>query len=310
MKHEDKICILGSKGFVGRNLCKKLKEDGYINVSAYSRPYINLLNRMDVVSIMSYRFDYVFVCSAIVGGIQANINNPYKFLYENLVIQNNVIDLCIKTNVKKVLFLGSSCIYPKDYQQPLKEEYLLKAPVEETNEGYALAKIAGLKLCEYANREFDTGFISLMPCNLYGNDQDYDPIKSHVLGALTSRIINAKRNNDKEVVVWGSGKAKREFLHINDLVDGMLWSMDNLDKTDTYINIGTGNDISIKELALMIKECSGYNGELKFDLNRPDGMMKRCLDVTKINNLGWKHNINLPEGLSKVIKYYERNTPS
>lgn len=300
------ICVLGSNGFVGKNLLSKLKADNYTKVFAFSRKEVDLLNQYDTLGTLSYGFDYVFICSAHVGGIKASIENPYKFLFNNLVIQNNVIDACIKTKVKKVLFLGSSCIYPKDYIQPLKEEYLLQAPLEETNEGYSLAKITGLKLCEYANKEFDTNFISLMPANLYGGNQDYDYTKAHVLGSLLRKTIEAKNNNEKNVVVWGTGNPRREFLHIDDLVDGMIWSMINLDRTDTHINIGTGEDISIKDLAFLIKQYSGYDGEITFDLNKPDGMIYKRLDVTKIHNLGWKHKINLEEGLLRTVKDYEK----
>lgn len=310
MNKNDKICVLGSQGFVGRNLVRRLEQDGYEHVFSFSRDNLDLLNQYNTFGTLAYGFDYVFICSAVVGGIQENINNPYKFLYVNLTIQNNVINACIENKIKKVLFLGSSCIYPKDYRQPLVEEDLLKAPLEETNEGYALAKIAGLKLCEYANREFDTKFVSLMPCNLYGSDQDYGEIKAHVLGALVRRIVEAKRTSASEVEVWGTGNPRREFLHIDDLTDGMLWSMTNLDQTDTHINIGTGIDVSIKDLAYMIKHACGYKGEIKFNLNKPDGMMKKCLDVSKINSLGWKHKIDLPDGLLRTVQDYERNTSS
>ena len=310
MNKKSNIAVMGSNGFVGRNLSTRLSNDGYENIHNFHRGNINLLNADEVYSAISfYNIDVVFICSAVVGGIQTNINNPYKFLFENLVIQNNIIDACIKNKVKQVVFLGSSCIYPKDYKQPLKEEYLMKDDLEPSNYGYALAKICGLKMCEFANKEFDTQFISLMPCNLYGNDQDYDPIKSHVLGALVKRIVDAKHNGDKEVVVWGTGKPKREFLHITDCVDAMIWSIHNAEKCKEYdfINIGTGTDMSIRRLAEKIKKYSGYIGEIKFDVNKPDGMKRKCLDITRINNIGWKHNIELDDGLLRTVKDYEKN---
>jgi len=307
MYKNSSILVTGHTGFVGGVLLKKLKDDGYTNVHTFDRKEIDLLHQHNTMGAISYGFDFVFVCSAVVGGIKANMDNPYKFLHDNLVMQNNIINACVKTGVKKVLFLGSSCIYPKDYKQPLKEEYLLEAPLEPTNEGYALAKIAGLKLCEYANKEFDTDFVSLMPCNLYGEGDHYDLETSHVLSALVKKICDAHRDGVKEVEVWGSGNQSREFLYIDDLIDGMIWSMNNVKSSETFLNIGTGEDLSIRKLAYLIKYLVGYDGEFKFNTEKPDGMMKKCLDVSRINNLGWKAKIEIETGLVKTIEEYKKS---
>lgn len=304
MRKSDYICVLGSNGFVGRNLVKRLKQDGYENIYTFNRDNIDLLNQYKTNGVLAYGFDYVFMCSAIVGGIQANINEPYKFLHENLVMQNNIINACIKNKVKKVVFLGSSCIYPKDYKDFLKEEDLMQAPLEPTNRNYALAKIVGLYMCESANNEFDTHFISLMPCNIYGEGDHFDLEKSHVMSALIKKIYNAKTNKQNVVEVWGSGKPKREFLYIDDLIDSMIWSIDNIKKTDTFFNVGTGSDISIEDLAYMIKGEMGYTGKFKFNTEMPDGMYRKCLDVSKIHNRGWKHSIDLKEGIKKTVEWY------
>ncbi len=307
MKKDSVIYISGHKGFVGSNLLNKLKEEGYNNLRYFTKEQYNLKNYKDVDLIFyGNKPEYVFICAARVGGIQANIKDPYTFLYDNLTIQNNLINCCIKNNVKKVVFLGSSCIYPKDYTQPLKEEYLMQAPLEPTNEGYALAKIAGLKLCEYANKQFETKFISLMPCNLYGPGDTFEIEKSHVLSALVKKIYDAKKQKQKNVEIWGDGEAKREFLYISDLIDCIIWSIKNLDKTDTFLNVGTGQDISIKDLAYIIKDIMGYEGEFYFNKNKPNGMMRKCLDVSKINNLGWKSKIKIEEGIKKTVEYYDK----
>lgn len=305
MKRNDKICILGSNGFVGKTLIERLRKDEYMELFTFDRKDVDLLDQYKTNGVLSYGFDYVFICSAVVGGIQANIENPYKFLYENLEIQNNVINACIKNKVKKVLNLASSCVFPKDYKQPLKEEYLMQAPLEPTNEGYALAKIASLKLCEYANKEFETRFISLMPANLYGPGDHFNLETSHVLSALVKKICDAKNNNEKSVEIWGTGEQRREFLYIDDLVNGMVWSMRHLNGHIPFINIGTGKDISIKELAYMIKDLTGYEGEFFFNTDKPDGMKQKVLDVSKINSIGWKYKTSLLEGLKKTIEYYE-----
>lgn len=297
-----KVYITGHNGFVGKSLIRKLNEQGYNIITSH----IDLKNQEIVNNFFELiKPDWVFHCAAVVGGIGANIKEPYKFLFDNLQIQNNVIDNCIKHKVKKVLFLGSSCIFPKNYRQPLIEEDLLAAPVETTNEGYAIAKIAGLKLCEYANRVQDiTKFISLMPCNLYGPGDHFDLERSHVISALIMKIYDAYINHKEIVDVWGSGNPRREFLYIEDLVDGMIWAMNNIAKTDTFLNIGVGYDISIKEIANKIADIIGYVGNFYFNLSKPDGMMKRRLDVSKINSLGWIEKTSFDDGLKYTIEYY------
>ena len=306
MKKNSKILLTGHTGLVGSNLLKKMQDDGYTNLFFYPHSGIDLLNIDDVERMFkSSKPEYVFHAAAVVGGIQANINNSYKFLYENLMIQNNVINACIEYHVKKVLFLSSVCMYPKDYKQPLKEEYILQGPPEDTNESYALAKICGAKLCEYANKQFDTEFIVLAPSNLYGPGDNFDLENSHVLSALINKIYHAKQHNDKEVIIWGSGSPRREFLFVDDLVDGIIWSMNNLDKTDSFLNIGQGRDIAIWELAEVISKIIGYKGTFIYDDSKPDGMRVKCSDVTKINKLGWKAKTSLKDGIKKTINYYK-----
>jgi len=299
-----KVYVAGSKGFVGQGILKKLNECKYEVITTPRE--LDLRNMYLVKSFFEKnKPEWVFDCAAVVGGISKNIKEPYKFLLDNLQIQNNIIDFSIQYGVKKVLFLGSSCIYPKDYRQPLVEEDLLAAPLEPTNEGYAIAKIAGLKLCEYANRtQNNTKFISLMPCNLYGPGDHFDLERSHVLSALVKKIVDAHITGQKNVEVWGSGNPKREWLYIDDLADGAIWAMNNLESTSTFLNIGVGVDISIKYLAEKISCLVGYTGELYFNTSKPEGMMKKCLDVSKINQLGWKAKTPFEKGLQETIEYY------
>jgi GDP-L-fucose synthase len=304
MNKNSKIVILGKTGFVGSSLYDRLIKEGYTNILVPGRLEVNLLNFVSIARYFcTFRPEYVFNCAAIVGGIQANLNDPYKFLYENLTLQNNIIQNCIDWNVKKSIYLGSSCIYPKDYKQPLKEEYLLQAPLETTNEGYAIAKIAGLKLCEYANKQFGNRFTCLMPCNLYGPGDHFDSIKSHALSALIKKIVDAKRTNQSSVTVWGTGKAKREWLYIDDLVDCMIWAIEK--EINTYINVGTGEDISMKDLIEKICSIVDYKGQIIYDRTKPEGMMKKLLDVSKINKMGWKSKMKLDDGLKKTVKHYQ-----
>jgi len=313
MNKKSKIYIAGHTGFVGGSLYRMLTKN-YKNISVYTRAELDLTEPQRVLEVFEKKkFDYVFMCAAKCGGLQANLEDPYGFLLTNLEIQNSLIEASIKTKVKKVLFLGSSCIYPKDFKQPLKEEYLFQAPVEPTNEGYALAKIAGLKLCEYANRlygkEFHgdiykTKFVSLMPCNVYGAGDDFDLHNSHVMAALIRKFVDAKKNDLPKVAVWGDGTSRREFLYVEDLADAMVWSIKNLDKTERFLNVGTGFDVSIKDLVALIIKKTGYSGTIEFDTSKPTGMKKKCLDVSKINNLGWKAKTELESGIEKTIEYY------
>lgn len=292
------IYIPGHKGFLGRKVLSHFKRK--YNVITFDREEKNLLNQDDVKSIFeNNKIDIVINCAAVVGGI--NAQDDYRFLLENLTIQNNLIDNAVKNNVETFVNLGSSCIYPKDYKQPLKEEYILKDVPEKTNEGYSLAKICGLKLCEYANKKYDTNFISLMPPNLYGVGDDLDLKKSHVLSATIKKVIEA----DKEVVVWGSGKPKREFLYIDDLIDCIEWSIKNIKKTDTFLNVGTGKDISIDNLTKLVAKILNKKIKIVHDKTKPDGMMRKCLDVSKINKLGWKYKTSLEDGIKKTIEWMD-----
>jgi len=302
-----KILVTGASGLVGSNLVKALEIHEYNEIL---KPSHDLLDFKDCYTTAHYiktkKPVCVIHCAAVVGGIKANMADPYKFLYDNLQIQNSVINGSIEAGVEKVIFLGSSCVYPKDYKQPLKEEYLLQAPPEPTNEGYSVAKIAGLKLCEYANKSQDrTKFISLMPCNIYGPGGDFDLNKSHVISALIKRICDAEINGDPSVTIWGTGTQKREFMYVEDLSDGIIWAMENLEITDKFFNIGTGIDVTIKELAQKIAQEIGYSGYLKFDTSMPDGMKRKCLDVSRINSMGWRAKTSLEEGIKKTIEYYK-----
>jgi GDP-L-fucose synthase len=305
MNKNSKIYISGHTGFVGKKLYSKLKEFGYTNLLVSNRKDLDLTNQAQVKSFLSkHKPEYVFALAAKVGGIQANINDPYHFLYDNLSIQNNVINYSIENKVKKVLFLGSSCIYPCNYKQPLKEEYLLKDLPEPTNEGYSIAKIAGLKLCEYGNKTSNTKFVSLMSTNLYGPGDPFDPLNSHALSAITKKVVDAHRMDKKSIEIWGTGSAKREWLYIDDLVDCMLWAINN-NNINTYVNVGTGVDISIKDLTLKICEMVGYKGKVIFDKTKPEGMKRKLLDVSKIKKLGWKAKTNFDTGLTNTIHYYQ-----
>lgn len=304
MNKNSRIFIAGHKGFVGNALYDRLVKEGYSNLFVANRQEVDFMDENQVATFFDkYEPEYVFGCVAKVGGIRANMEDPYGFLFQNLAIQNNLIQNCIRKN-SKLVFLGSSCIYPKDYAQPLKEDHLLAAPVEPTNEGYSLAKICGLKLCEYANKQFGTEFISLMPCNLYGPGDDYDPNNSHVLSAMVKKVVDAKRFGKSEVEIWGSGNQRREFLFISDLVDSMLWAIENVNSTSTFLNVGTGKDITILELAKEIADIIGYEGEFVCNTEKPDGMMLKCLDVTKINELGWEAKTELRDGLKYAIRDY------
>jgi GDP-L-fucose synthase len=313
MNKNSKIYIAGHNGFVGSNLHGLLSKT-YSNLVVCDKKDLDLTKPEKVLDFFEKnKFEYVFMCAAKCGGLQANLRDPYGFLLKNLEIQNSLIEASIKTKVNKVLFLGSSCIYPKDYKQPLKEEYLFQAPVEPTNEGYALAKIAGLKLCEYANSlygtEYDgdyhqTRFISLMPCNVYGPGDDFDLNNSHVMAALVRKFVDAKRENQAEVVVWGDGSSRREFLFVQDLANAMEWSMKNIEKTDSFLNVGTGHDVSIVELVKLISKNVGFDRKIIFDTTKPTGMKKKCLDVSKINNLGWSASTKLEQGIEKTIEHY------
>ncbi len=310
MKKEDKIFVAGYKGLVGSAITKELKEKGYNNLILKNHKELDLSDSFAVSEFFSInKPDYVILAAAKVGGIYANNTYPVEFFIENMKIQLNVIENSYKYNVKKLLFLGSSCIYPKNAPQPLKEEYLLSSKLEKTNEMYALAKIGGLKLCDAYNREYGTDFISVMPCNLYGFNDNYHQQNAHVLPMLLKRFHDAKVSNAESVTVWGSGKPLREFMFAGDLARAVIYLMENKTAKDIgeTINIGTGEEISISELADLIKETVGYKGKIIFDKTKPDGTMRKVMDISKINSLGFKAKTSLKEGIKKVYEDFCNN---
>lgn len=302
MEKKDKIYVAGHRGMVGSAIVRKLQAEGFENLLLRSSAELDLRNQEAVEQFFKeQKPDYVFVAAAKVGGIVANNTYRADFLYENLMIQNNVIHAAYKHSVTKLLFLGSSCIYPKFAEQPIKEEYLLTGILEPTNEPYAIAKIAGLKMCEAYRSQYGCNFISAMPTNLYGPNDNYDLQNSHVLPALLRKMIVAKRTQQPAVEIWGSGTPRREFLHVDDLADACFFLMQQYDGTD-WLNIGVGEDVSIKELAELIKDIVGYEGELQFNTSKPDGTPRKLLDVSKLHNHGWKAKIGLREGIERVYE--------
>jgi GDP-L-fucose synthase len=307
MDKQAKIFIAGHRGLVGSAIVRELQSSGYNNLVLKTRAELDLLNQVAVDNFFrDENIAYVFLAAAKVGGIMANREQPADFIYENLQIQNNIIYSAYKYKVKKLLFLGSSCIYPRNCAQPIKEEYLMTGELEPTNDAYALAKIAGIKMCQSFNKQYGTNFISVMPTNLYGPYDNFDLTSSHVLPALIRKFYEAKKNNLAQIELWGTGAAKREFLHVDDLAEAVVYLMNNYDDS-VIVNIGTGEDLSIKELALKIKDIVGYDGEIIWDTTKPDGTPRKLLDVTKINNLGWKYKIDLNDGLVDTIKWFKDN---
>jgi GDP-L-fucose synthase len=304
MEHGAKIYIAGHKGLVGSAILRNLQAKGFSNLIYRSSSELDLRSFDEVLAFfLREQIDYVFLAAAKVGGIVANNDYPADFIRDNLLIQTNVIDAAYQTGVQKLLFLGSTCIYPKLAPQPLKEEYLLTGELEPTNEPYAIAKIAGIKMCQSYNRQYGTRYISVMPTNLYGPNDNYDLEKSHVLPALIRKVHEAKENNHPHVEIWGTGTPKREFLHADDLADACLYLMDHYEDNE-IINVGVGDDISIQDLAEKIKQVVGYEGELVFNTSKPDGTPRKLVDVTKISNLGWKANISLEEGLRSSYQWF------
>ena len=304
MEKNAKIYVAGHNGMVGSSIVRKLESEGYTNLVTRSSKELTLINQAEVAAFFSeQKPDYVFLAAAKVGGIQAN--NQYKgdFLYDNLMIQTNVIQAAYANNVKKLLFLGSSCIYPKFAQQPISENSLLTGELEPTNEPYAIAKIAGIKLCDAYRDQHGCNFISAMPTNLYGPNDNYDLSNSHVLPAMLRKFHEAKNNGGKEVVVWGTGKPMREFLYVDDLAEACLFLMEKYDEPGA-INVGTGSDITIADLAHLVKKIVGFEGDIVFDTSKPDGTPKKQLDVSKINALGWKATIELEEGIQRAYSAF------
>lgn len=300
MQTKDRIYIAGHRGMVGSAIQRKLEAAGFHNFITRTSSQLDLRNQQAVADFFAAeRPDYVFLAAAKVGGILANNTYRAEFLYDNLMIQNNVIHQSYQNEVKKLLFLGSSCIYPKLAPQPLKEEYLLTGLLEPTNEPYAIAKIAGIKLCDAYRAQYGCNFISVMPTNLYGPNDNYDLQNSHVLPALLRRFHEAKNNDAPDITIWGTGTPLREFLHADDMADACLYLMENYHE-EGVINIGMGEDISIRDLALVIKDIVGYKGDLKFDSSKPDGTPRKLMDVSKLSAAGWKATIPLREGITRV----------
>ena len=298
MDKNSKIFIAGHRGMVGSAIYRKLVKEGFTNFVTRSSTELDLRNQQQVSDFFAQeKPDYVFLAAAKVGGIIANNTYRADFLYDNLQIQNNVIHSSYVNEVKKLMFLGSSCIYPKMAPQPLKEEYLLTDTLEPTNEPYAIAKIAGIKMCDAYRDQYGCNYISVMPTNLYGLNDNYHPQNSHVLPALIRRFHEAKEQNAAEVVIWGTGSPKREFLFADDLAEACYYLMQNYNEPG-LINIGTGEDLSIKDLALLVKQIIGYTGEIKFDISKPDGTPRKLMDVTKLTNAGWKYHTTLEQGIA------------
>lgn len=304
MQKDPKIYVAGHRGLVGSAIVRNLESQGYANIIKKTREELDLLNQQAVTEFFATeKPEYVFLAAAKVGGILANKENPADFIHRNLVIQNNVINTAYRNGVKKLVFLGSSCIYPKLAPQPIKEDYLLTGPLEESNDAYAIAKIAGIKMCQSYNKQYGTNYISLMPTNLYGQNDNFDLQTSHVLPALIRRFHEAKISNAPSVTLWGTGSPMREFLHVDDMADASVFLMNNYDGSE-IVNVGTGEDVTIKELAELIRDIVGYTGELTWDTTKPDGTPRKLLDVSKLQNLGWKHKISLKDGIQQTYHWY------
>jgi GDP-L-fucose synthase len=302
MNKYSKIYVAGHRGMVGSALIRKLEEKGLQNIITKTSSELDLRNQQDVNRFFEIeKPDYVFLAAAKVGGIVANNTYRADFVYENLMIEANIIHASYINKVEKLLFMGSSCIYPKLAPQPLKEEYLLSGYLEPTNQPYAIAKIAGIEMCDAYRAQYGCNFISAMPTNLYGPNDNYDLKNSHVLPALLRKFINAKRNKDSEVILWGTGSPKREFMHVNDLAEACLFLMDTFNEKG-LVNIGVGSDISILDLATLIKKIVGFNGEIILDQTKPDGTPRKLMDTSKINLLGWKASIELEQGIQSVFE--------
>ncbi|SEO46399.1 GDP-L-fucose synthase [Mucilaginibacter sp. OK283] len=297
MEKNSKIYIAGHKGMVGSAITRKLRNEGFENLILKGSKELDLRDQRSVLDFFkAEQPDYVFLAAAKVGGIVANNTYRADFLYDNLIMECNVIHSAYLTNVKKLMFLGSSCIYPKLAPQPLREDYLLTGPLEETNEPYAIAKIAGIKMCETYRSQYGCNYISVMPTNLYGIGDNYHPTNSHVLPALIRKFHEAKINGDEAVTIWGTGSPKREFLYADDLAEACLFLMENYNGHE-LVNVGTGEDLTIAELAGLVKKIIGFEGELKFDTSKPDGTPRKLMDVNKLHSLGWKHHTSLEEGI-------------
>lgn len=302
-----RIYIAGHTGLVGSAVMNKFRKEGYVNLITRTHQDLDLINTSSVKKLYATeKPEYVIIAAARVGGIKANAAYPAEFLYENLMIQNNLIWTSHLYGVKKLLFLLSSCIYPRDSLQPMKEDYILTGKLEPTNEGYAIAKIAGLKLCEYICKEFGKNFISAMPATIYGPNDNFDPESSHVLPAMIKKFIEAKQQGLKAISIWGTGNIRREFMYVDDLADALFFLMQNYNNPQ-FINVGVGTDITIKQLISLIAEIIGFKGKVIFDTTKPDGMPRKLVDSSKISALGWKTRVSLKEGLEYTIDWYKKH---
>lgn len=300
----DKIYIAGHRGMVGSAIYRKLEEKGYSNFIFRTSKELDLTIQADVDKFFKEECPEVVVLAAArVGGIMANMHNPAVFLYDNLMIQNNVIHSAYKNGVKRLIFLGSSCIYPRLCRQPIKEEYLLDGKVEPTNEGYAIAKISGIKMCEMYNKQYGTDYLGVMPCNLYGYGDNFDPVTSHVAPALIRKFHEAKLQAAPEVVIWGTGNARREFLFVDDMAEACVFLLESYSGKE-FFNVGSGVDVSIRELAETVKDVTGYTGDIVFDTSKPDGMPQKLMDVTKLKAAGWTYHTKLRDGLVRTYQWY------
>ncbi len=304
MELNSKIFVAGHNGMVGSAIVRRLKELGYTNIITKGKKELDLSNQFQVSQFFHFeRPEYVFLAAAKVGGIKANKDFKADFIYQNIMIQSNIINSSHQSGVKKLLFLGSSCIYPKMSNQPIKEEYLLNGYLEPTNDAYAVAKISGIKMCQSYNEQYGDNFISVMPTNLYGANDNYDLNNSHVLPAMIRKFHESKLEGKDKVEIWGTGTPMREFLYVDDLADACIYLMLNYNNSE-IVNIGTGKDITIKELAYVVKEVVGYKGDIYFNTDMPDGTPRKLLDVSKLNSLGWSYKTSLKEGIEKTYKDY------
>lgn len=307
MEKNSKIYVAGHRGLVGSAIVRNLQERGFTNIIGKTHKELDLTRQDEVEKFFeAEKPEYVFLAAAKVGGIQANNTTPAEFIYDNLMIETNIINSAYKNKVKKLLFLGSSCIYPKFAEQPIKEEYLLTGELEPTNEAYAIAKITGIELCKFYRRQYGCDFISAMPTNLYGINDNFDLETSHVLPALIRKFHEAKINNAEEVVMWGTGKPLREFMYVDDLADALVHLMLNY-SDEIHVNMGTGKDLAIGELAEIVKEVVGFKGKIVNDLSKPDGTPRKLLDVSRLASTGWKYKTELKEGIEKIYKWYLEN---
>jgi GDP-L-fucose synthase len=307
MDLNSKIFVAGHSGMVGSSILRALKLRGFSNLVLKNSNELDLRDENKVKTFFSIeKPEYVFLAAALVGGIQANIDNQSKFLIDNIKIQNNVIQSAFDTKVKRLLFLSSSCVYPRNSIQPMKEDYLLSGNLEPTNEGYALAKITGMKLIEYLNKQYGTNFISVMPSNVYGPHDNFDPNRSHVLAASIVRVYNAIIQKKNSITIWGDGKARREFIFVEDLAEALIFIMESYSQ-NSHINIGVGYDVSIMELNQLISKVLGFKGEILTDDSKPNGMPQKLLELSKLHGLGWRHKTDLEEGIRKTFNWYKTN---